>query len=427
MKINTIMVSLVTASVLFTACGGGGGSGGDSGGDSGGEITSKPVIKLKKTEFNVIANQSKSIAIPLDKVIVNTDDGTSLYKYTITDNGGASVRLDSTNFGFLKYTNNNSATDTVKLQVSRDGLVSDEVALTFNVVDKSTAQEVKVLKTGQGAGDAGEDRNFTRNLTTSLNVIDIFNLEWLDNNDASEDQITYTAAKYDCENLGFRLATEDELLNLIDYNASSYKTYMTNNIFDKKLLSSWAEDSNGEKILISFTTGMRTDLVDKAQYRCVKGDKLDREHLIFTDKLIGDTYDLSTKLQWRAVPKNDGAKTFVDAVTYCSALDATHERHHTGWRVPTINELRSIVENNNGVPPSIAGAGYDLLSSTSVIDDGITYNYGLNLNWWKNEKPVVALFLQQAATINGTSYEAQAAGVTCVRTFTDTEVDAVLQ
>ncbi len=434
MKMRKTIVSLIAASVLFTACGGGGtdSEGGDDVIDGADKITSKPIIKLETTNFSVIANQSRSIAIPLDAGIVNTDDGTSFYEFKVLSTSGGTASLDRGNFGFLKYTNDGSASGEVQIAVTRDGFESDPVTLTFNVVASTTAQPVTVMMTGQLVGDAGEPRVFDKSVaSTENNVVDALGLTWLDNNQmgASADLATHTVASNVCTGEGFRLPTEDELYNIINYG-KDYKTNLVDDIFSTELLSSWAEKIDNQRVMVANTTGMRNDIVDSAQYRCVKGTSQNADHLMLSDRVIGDTYDLSTHLQWTPVESGSaGQKTAADAATYCSAKDGVYGRLQTGWRLPTINELRSIVEKGatasvirGSVAPVIHGGSYTLLSSTSASDDGANYNYGLDLNWFKNEKPVITLFLQEATTINGTSYEPQTSGITCVRTFVDGDV-----
>ncbi len=419
MKMTKIIISLIAASVLFTACGGGGDSTEKEPEDTGSKITSKPVVTLNKTTFDVISGQSKSIAIPLDQSIVNTDDGTSFYEFVASESSGGNVILDRGNFGFLEYINDgSSAVGSVKIVVKRDGFTSDSVTLTFNVVDRATATAVQVMKTGQTTGeDAGEERVFTR--SAGDNVVDALGLEWMDNRFATAELESYTAAENICDNADFRLPTEDELYNIIDYG-KAYKSNMVSDGFNTELLSSWAAKIDDQKILVSNTSGNRLGIVDNAQFRCVKGANQNVDHLMLTDATYGDTYDLSTNLQWAQVESGAaGQKTLTEAIGYCTAKNGV--RGQSGWRVPTINELRSLVQNDT-VAPIVHGGSYTLLSSTTAIDEAANYNYGLDLNWFKNEKPVITLFLQNQAVINGTSYEPQTVGISCVRPFVDGDV-----
>ena len=85
--------------------------------------------------------------------------------------------------------------------------------------------------------------------------------------------------------------------------------------------------------------------------------------------IANDTvYDTQTQLTWQqAVPTT--THTWADAKTYCSELSL----NGTGWRVPGIGELQTIVDDSTN--PSVDGAAFPMTpseyfwSSSSVVED----------------------------------------------------------
>jgi hypothetical protein len=62
----------------------------------------------------------------------------------------------------------------------------------------------------------------------------------------------------------------------------------------------------------------------------------------------GTVYDMKTKLTWqRAVPASS-MYSWADAKTYCQTLGATLDG--TGWRLPTIKEIQTIVDESRSFP-----------------------------------------------------------------------------
>ncbi len=55
------------------------------------------------------------------------------------------------------------------------------------------------------------------------------------------------------------------------------------------------------------------------------------------------TYDTKTKLTWQRTAPAQGMM-WADAATYCASADVTTLLGGTGWRVPTIKELQTLVD-----------------------------------------------------------------------------------
>jgi len=82
----------------------------------------------------------------------------------------------------------------------------------------------------------------------------------------------------------------------------------------------------------------------------------------------GTVYDTQTKLTWQQVISTS-LYTWADAKAYCSGLSS----NGTGWRVPAIGELQTIVDESTN--PSIDGAAFPMTpseyfwSSAAVVED----------------------------------------------------------
>ena len=82
----------------------------------------------------------------------------------------------------------------------------------------------------------------------------------------------------------------------------------------------------------------------------------------------GTVYDTQTKLTWQQMISTS-SYTWADAKAYCSALSL----NGTGWRLPSINELQTIVYDSTN--PAVDGAVFSMTpseyfwSSSSVVQD----------------------------------------------------------
>jgi hypothetical protein len=66
----------------------------------------------------------------------------------------------------------------------------------------------------------------------------------------------------------------------------------------------------------------------------------------------GTVYDSRTKLTWQqTVPSTTYA--WADAKTYCSGVGTSLNLSGTGWRLPTVKELLSIVDYSSSLSPMI--------------------------------------------------------------------------
>jgi hypothetical protein len=159
------------------------------------------------------------------------------------------------------------------------------------------------------------------------------------------------------------LPTEEESYTTVYYKSDRYQSAtVADNMLDDafKARESYFWASSGRAINYAnggFTTG------EKARFRCVKSGAINVDkHLMYTDE-NEVTHDLSTKLAWSA--SGVDRYTYAEAKAYCEAKAG-------GWKLPTIKQLRSIIDNGV-ISGAVIGSNGTLLSSTKVISNGLPY------------------------------------------------------
>ena len=113
-----------------------------------------------------------------------------------------------------------------------------------------------------------------------------------------------------------------------------------------------------------------------ATTRTGRADSPTGRYTISSDTVVDNT----TSLSWQAVP---AATTYVwtDAVTYCQGLNLGGS---SSWRVPTIGELETLVDDSRTVPAidpkafANTATDSDYWTSSTVSGFGSTYAYGVN-------------------------------------------------
>lgn len=99
--------------------------------------------------------------------------------------------------------------------------------------------------------------------------------------------------------------------------------------------------------------------------RCVRGEALPSFSATVADSTITDS---TTSLMWTKSSASTG-KTWKDALSYCSGLESGN---YTDWRLPTITELYTIIDDsrsNPALPPGFSSLGSPpaLWSGTSLF------------------------------------------------------------
>jgi hypothetical protein len=202
--------------------------------------------------------------------------------------------------------------------------------------------------------------------------------------------LTQAAAATYCASKGgdWRVPTRLELFSIVDVTASVLSTmpainatyfpntpaadFWTSTVYELAPNLAW-----NIKFFLAGTTG--TDwlsVTSTSQVRCVRAPapKCYAAHYIVQSG--GLVLDAATGLTWQQ--NDDGAQhTWGDATTHCAGLG-------TGWRIPSVNELETIVDDTRATPPEIDATTFPNTGSTSSNSDywtsspyanSVGYNY----------------------------------------------------
>ena len=349
---NKILISIALATTLFIGCGGGTSS-----------STSEPMLTINTSgNILIVQNMKKSVKLNIDKKDVRFE--------IVNKPKGISVELQSFG-GILTYWAEDPVGSVHKISVRAvddKGWESKPLTLPFEIVSKNISPTIEVLSTGVD-GDIGKARNFTSFTKNSKEfVIDPFENIWDKKLDAKDlESKLYIYAKNRCEILRltnkdtfWRVPTVDELLNLVDYSKVSGES-MLDEVFDKSTLSTWANSDDDRYFVVSASAGIvnEVEYLDKYPIRCINAPIKSTQHVVSTETgLNGSTFDFSTGLKWSPMTKDSFRKILDDvnqsAAEYCTSYDGA-----SGWRLPNINEVRSLVVNDT--------ISSDILKGNNVI------------------------------------------------------------
>lgn len=275
---------------------------------------------------------------------------------------------------------------------------SSPITLNFTTVSNENLNTIKVLKTGADDGKFGEDRSFSLNLDGD--VVDPFENVWAVKSDKKALEVkTYANANYKCKvinpNENWRIPTTNEVLNLINYSKSIGTSLVEGPFLENALVFTWVQSTGNKNMILDLNSGVVAQIDRYARVReyttmCINAPLANSEHVVSTDRTTGYTHDLSTALQWSPI---EDQKSASEATEYCSTY-----KSENGWRLPNINELRSIVEGNtvsnflrNGTTVMLSSTPYNNASDIKanyvmyLVEDGtisfgaqpITENYGI--------------------------------------------------
>jgi hypothetical protein len=182
---------------------------------------------------------------------------------------------------------------------------------------------------------------------------------------------------------GWRLPSRMELVSLLTYGADPMidMTAFPNAPIGSYWSSSLESGGTGGWF-VDFSSGGVTprhnDTTAKYYVRCVRAGKSApaTHYTVGTDSLAGTVLDNATGLRWETAGHGPGSSSILATECVASTLASR------SWRVPTINELLSIVDESTVVPAfdtTIFGGSPDDLygsSTTSVDNDVESVNFG---------------------------------------------------
>lgn len=179
-------------------------------------------------------------------------------------------------------------------------------------------------------------------------------LTWQDDNETNTSLKTFVEAEAYCQNLrigsyeDWRIPSITELFTIVDnekFNAATYyqyvnpASYWSSTLYtpDKSLMMgiNFYDGSDG----LTYKTTPRYT-------RCVRGELISHPDFVKNDDSI--VTDTNHNLVWQDEESiADQFMTHDQAIAYCSELSLLDR---SGWRVPTVVELRSVVDRNRTNP-----------------------------------------------------------------------------
>lgn len=357
MKKTTLISSIVIASISI-------GCGGSDSKDSAFEISSS------LSSYSVVEGMKKDIVLDSNRENVT---------FTFVDNSEApTTELDRGVLIYRAPLSAGGADQTLIVEaIDANGKESDPLTLSFHTVSSTITPTISVLKTGADDGGIGKDRNFDSD--TDGNIIDPYGNIWENTLEGKAlASNIYLTAKNRCEvkrlidfGSNWRVPTAGELLNLIDYSKVSGSS-MLDDAFDNINLTTWVEAEDNRYLVVSQSTGLlqQVNFSDRYPVRCINAPKSDVHHIISTEKInLQATIDFTTGLQWSKMTV-DSFRKIIDDVNQSAAEYCTQYDNASGWRLPNINEIRSVIENGH-ISTNIIG-NYTLFVSSTPYNNSDT-------------------------------------------------------
>ncbi len=385
---KTLKYTLTLTSILFLGCGGGSNN-----------STPDPfaITVYPLSEIKIIAGMKKDILLTSNRSDVT---------YQIIENSEVpNAQLDRNILVLRADSTSNGIRHITVKALDSTGKETEPLIITFDILSTTIAKTTQVLKTGATDGQAGLERTFSFN--NDGDIVDPLGNIWAIESDKTPlETKTYLGATTKCEILkltnngtNWRVPTKDELLNLINYFKNP-NTNMIEEIFgDVAINNTWAQPENGTNLIISQNNALitRVDTYNFQKYpvKCINPLQENNSHIVSTDRGTGYTHDFSTRLVWLPIQER---KKLIDnnASEYCENL---------GWRLPNINELRSVSED--GMISSFIRGTSTVLPSSTLYNDANS----------SAREAYYSLFIQENIVTTGISYADIAYGITCVKEF----------
>lgn len=334
-----------------------------------------------------------------------------------------SMLPDQTGNTFISMIHNNESLDNLtSLMSNRYGIDPDNFTRIRSILQtgqtKSYDADGNVVTDGSikddGYYQAGDPRSYSRDDLTNIVTDETTGLMWQDDSNATIATKKWGVAKGYCQDItiwgysDWRLPTIKELTTIVDYERSVPAIDpVFANVVSLDYLSS-TTDSNGATDnvwLISFDDGV----YHKHEYtswvghiRCVRGDSLPESSFSRdnTKKIVTDN---TTGLMWQDDAETASVtKTWVNAINYCESLILGD---YSDWRLPNINELRSIVDYNE----------YDPAIDTVFQNVQSDYYWSSTTDYRSYVTPYFAMNLDFSDGNDGYDYKDNTYNVRCVR------------
>lgn len=344
--------------------------------------TSGPVFTNNTTIYHVVEGTNKIVAL-------NATDASEPVTFSIPQTPNFTLSGNTLTFSAPAYENNASNEYNVTV-TARDTVTPP------NTTMKILSFVVDPLKASSDPVTVGD-----KNLTVMGDVIiGPAKLKWL-NTTASVTSYDDAVAFCKDQNYGteYRVARRDEILNLIDYSiGNGVNASLLEDEFDKNdKMTSWAKKVADVYYSVNFAAG--ADNIEgsgetpvsggnAAQYTvmCVHG--LPADPHIFKDDETNSSIivDTTTGMKWTKVdPDNDEIRRAIAPDATTASQQKAADFCPAGFRLPTINELRSLVDyTTNKVTDKVIHAPADankeplLWSSTQFTNSNVDKNYYLN-------------------------------------------------
>lgn len=375
---KTMIFGLLAVYVLtIVGCGSGGGSsssssssGGTSSSSSSGGTSSSSSSGGVDVTAPVIASDANVTVFehtPLNYTVVATDESTITYSI-FNPSQGSLFSIDQTT-GVLSFTAptfdvaNDQFGVTVRVEDLSGNFVDQDITVT--VVDAGAVTNRAIMPL---IPISFTQRNKANNTVTNT----LTGFVWEDQ-EANEDNVTFEAAKAYCINLkttnfaginNWRLPSRADLFKIARYTPDpEHSSYVADGFFHKQGAPYWTrEEINGTNKAWTVTFGGVGDLkvakdfendennVTAAYVRCVSG--FHRPPIFSGFDTDPTRADVDTGLTWHTHRfENNG--DYQDG--NFTVAEATCVRYGDGYRLPNINELRSIIEYDARIVTDIKG------------------------------------------------------------------------
>ena len=361
MRKSSLYLSIMTAVALLSGCGGGGGT------TTAVDDTTAPTFTNTTYLYNVVEGTNKVVDL-------TTDDSSA----TFTENS-VDASISGSTLTFTAPLVNADTNFTVTVTAKDAANNSASKVFTFTVTD---VPEIPTYAYIAPVGDKDfVDISAAQN--KGLLKVSESNLMWADDDQFQD--LNYTAAVKHCEDKvidgysDFRLATRDEIFNTINYEMDvNNTTSLLDNDFNISRLNTidavWALAQGANKYYINHVSGIDVYEDDPDNNithntRCVRGNEVSDHN--FTTTADDTIMDNITGLEWKKIANPAVTANAADAKNACEG--------EVDWRLPTINELRTLYNYASGTLYEIIDSAQQVAvwSSTTRKQENPDKNYVL--------------------------------------------------